>query len=111
MRVHPERFTRKWWLQWHSGAIERSGVFFGRLADELLERRKLSAEYYDEDVAAVRAGNRLQHWTRGFLDLTAVVAHDLRLSLDEYDLFVTQLVGKPASEADKVWSEADKAWR
>lgn len=103
MSAQPERFTRRWWRQWHSGAIERSGVFFRRLAEELLERRKLNDDYYDEDVDAVRVGGRLQHWTRGFLDLTAVVAQGLRLSQDEYDRFVTQLIGKTAHEANEVW--------
>ena len=105
MRSFPKEFSRVWWRLWYSGAIDKGPVYFRHLADALRARKQTGTDYYVEDPNAVCRGEQLPNWTRGFLDLTAVVSGDLRLSQKEYDTFVTKLLGKTASEADKVWQE------
>lgn len=85
--------------------MDREKVFFRILARELLVRKSTGTEYYLENEDDVAHGRRLEKWTRGFLDLMAVVRQDLGLPWDVYESCAIKLLGKTASEADKVWRE------
>lgn len=105
MRYFPKEFSRVWWRLWFSGAINKKPVYFRHLAEQLRVRKQSSDGYYAEDPNTIRKGARMPCWSRSFLDLTAVVAQELRLSQEEHDAFVTDLIGKTAHEADQVWQE------
>lgn len=105
MRYFPKEFSRVWWRLWFSGAIDKKPVYFRHLAEQLRVRKQNDDGYYAENPDAIRKGERLPNWTRGFLNLTAVVAGDLLLSQKEHDAFVVKLIGKTAHEADQVWQQ------
>ena len=106
MKAFPKEFSRVWWRLWFAGAIDKRPVYLRHLADALHARKQNDdGGYYVEDPDAVRRGDRLPSWSRGFLDLTAVVAQDLRLLKGEQDPFVIELIGKTAQESDQVWQE------
>lgn len=105
MKKFPKEFSRVWWRLWFSGAINKGPVYFRILAEQLRIRKQEDDGYYSEDPDTVRNGARMPSWSRGFLDLTAVVANEFRLSREEYDAFVIKLIGKTAHEADQVWQE------
>lgn len=105
MKSFPKEFSRVWWRLWFSGAIDKRPVYFRHLADQLQARRRNDDGYYIEDPDAVRTGARLPKWTRGFLDLMAVVAGELLLPQKDYDVFATELIGKTAHEADQIWQD------
>ena len=104
MKSFPKEFSKAWWRLWFSGAIDKRPVYFRHLADAL-RVRMVDTDYYVEDPNAVRTGARLPKWTRGFLDLMAVVAGELLLPQKDYDAFATELIGRTANEADQVWQE------
>jgi hypothetical protein len=111
MRKMPERFSRKWWCLWFSGAIPRDVVFFDHLADELRRYQNESEphEYFDpadplsESVDEVRSGSRMTNFSRGFVDLSARVAGDLRLRREVYQELTKRLFGKTAEEVSDSW--------
>jgi len=105
VKSFPKEFSKAWWRLWFSGAIDKRPVYFRHLADQLRARKRNDDGYYTEDPDMIRRGERLPSWTRGFLDLTAVVAGELRLPLKTYEPFVVELIGKTANEADQVWQE------
>jgi len=111
MQQMPPEFSRKWWRLWYSGAIDREKVFFKILARELIVRKTTCPLYYMENEDDVFHGRRLSDWTRGFLDLSAVVRQDLNLPWGKYEACMTKLLGKTASEADKIWREGKNVER
>ena len=110
MKHMPARFSRRWWKLWRSGAIDRKQVFFDELAKRLAAAMITNADYFDgtlETPDAVRTGRRLEHYSRGFLDMSAYVRQQLQLNRDHYqplyDECMVQLTGKPAWQADEEW--------
>lgn len=123
IREMPERFSRKWWKLWFSGAIPRVPVFLDYMADELVKYKARSELSYRDafgglDPEAVRRGGKLRisklpllnTWTRPLLDLGARVNGDLRLTRNTkiYDEVFRLLIGRTAPEADEAWRNPPK---
>jgi hypothetical protein len=108
--IMPSRKTRKWWKLWYSGAIPKDIVFFDELSSLLLKRQKEDEWYYSGiDPEKVRKGKEIGTVCRGFLDLCAVVAQDLRLTHTECEEYTRRLFGGlTAREMDKKWRNLNK---
>lgn len=100
----PERFTRRWWLLWRSGAIDRRIVFLNVLADEIL---KYQFGYNGTDVHFLWLEVDAEEIRRGFIcnprfvqlrDLAARIRQDLRIPFKHYERIYEELFKRPLED-------------
>jgi hypothetical protein len=105
MKLMPAEGSRRWWRLWYSGAIDRKPVFLRRLAVELALRKEKAPYYYSESIAEVLCGGPVHGYSRGFIDLLAVVKQALRLRESEYERIGRDLLGRSPQEAEDWWRQ------
>lgn len=103
----PESWNRRWRKLWFSGAINQDRILFARAADRLEAYQKTHTQYFDDDAAKVRAGERLGTFTRGLTDLLASVASELRLSRRPYARCFFKLFGYFPSHNAGPWNNLE----
>jgi len=103
MREMPKFWSKKWRQLWFAGAIDQKSVFLRELGREFVQRQKQDPYYYSENLSDILAGRRIVNYSRGFVDLLAVVKQDLRMREKPWIEITTQLLGCTPYEADSRW--------